>query len=156
MKIFTDEEELVLKRTDENYKYIARDKDGDLYIYKKMPYRDENVFNTERSNFCLMCNKYCSDIFFKNVTWENSPIQFRDDESLEGQKIKSKKIEELANGAEKDIEILNEMYEKYAEIKDGDTVDDDTVINNICFNLINAQTDIDELQSQIQQLQERN
>ena len=68
----------------------------------------------------------------------------------------SKKIEELANGAEKDIEILNEMYEKYAEIKDGDTVDDDTVINNICFNLINAQTDIDELQSQIQQLQERN
>ena len=68
----------------------------------------------------------------------------------------SKKIEELANGAEKDIKILNEMYEKYAEIKDGDTVDDDTVINNICFNLINAQTDIDEFQSQIQQLQERN
>ena len=51
----------------------------------------------------------------------------------------SKKIEELANGAEKDIEILNEMYEKYAEIKDGDTV-----INNICFNLINAQTDLEE------------
>ena len=156
MKIFTDEEELVLKRTDENYKYIARDKDGDLYIYKKMPYRDENVFNTECGNFCLVCNKCCSDIFFKNVTWENSPIQYRDDESLEGQKIKSKKIEELANEAEKDIEILNEMYEKYAEIKDGDIVDDDTVINNICFNLINAQTDIDELQSQIQQLQERN
>ena len=139
MKIFTDEEELVLKRTDENYKYIARDKDGDLYIYKKMPYRDENAFYTECSNFCLVCNKCCSDIFFKNVTWENSPIQYRDDESLEGQKIKSKKIEELANGAEKDAEILNKMYEKYAEIKD-----DDTVIDNICFNLINAQADLEE------------
>ena len=139
MKIFTDEEELVLKRTDENFKYIARDKDGDLYIYKKMPYRDENVFNTEHSDFCLMCNKYCSDILFKNVTWENSPIQFRDDESLEGQKTKSKKIEELANGAEKDIKMLDEMYEKYAEIKD-----DDTVIDNICFNLLNAQADLEE------------
>ena len=139
MKIFTDEEELVLKRTDENYKYIARDKDGDLYIYKKMPYRDENAFNTECSNFCLVCNKCCSDIFFKNVTWENSPIQYRDDESLEEQKIKSKKIEELANGAEKDIEILNEMYEKYAKIRD-----DDTIINNFCFNLFNTQADLEE------------
>ena len=139
MKIFTDEEELVLKRTDENYKYIARDKNGDLYIYKKMPYRDENVFDTNDGDCRFVCDKCCSDIFFKNVTWENSPIQYRDDESLEGRKIKSKKIEELANGAEKDAEILNKMYEKYAEIKD-----DDTVINNICFNLINAQADLEE------------
>ena len=51
----------------------------------------------------------------------------------------SKKIEELANGAESDIEILNEMYEKYAEIKD-----DDSIINNICFNLINAHLDLKE------------
>lgn len=51
----------------------------------------------------------------------------------------SKKVEELANGAEKDAEILNEMYKKYAEIKD-----DDSIINNICFNLINAQADLEE------------
>ena len=51
----------------------------------------------------------------------------------------SKKIEELADRAEKDAEILNEMYEKYAEIKD-----DDSIINNICFNLINAQVDLEE------------
>ena len=139
MKIFTDEEELLLKRTDKRYKWVARDKDGDLYIYETMPYRDENVFNTECSDFCLVCNKCCSDIFFKNVTWENSPIQYRDDESLEGQKIKSKKIEELANGAKKDIKILNEMYEKYAEIRDGNTI-----IGNICFNLINAQCNLEE------------
>ena len=51
----------------------------------------------------------------------------------------SKKIEELADGAERDIEILNKMYEKYVEIKD-----DDTIINNICFNLLNAQVDLEE------------
>ena len=51
----------------------------------------------------------------------------------------SKKIEELANGAEKDIEILNEMYEKYVEISD-----DDAVIDNICFHLFNAQANLEE------------
>lgn len=50
----------------------------------------------------------------------------------------SKKIEELANGAEKDIKILNEMYEKYAEFRY-----DDTVIDNICFNLFSAQDDLE-------------
>ena len=51
----------------------------------------------------------------------------------------SKKIEELANGAEKDIKILNEMYEKYAKIRDGDTV-----IDSFCFYLFNAQADLEE------------
>ena len=137
MNIFTDEEELLLKRTDKRYKWVARDKDGDLYIYETMPYRDENIFDTKCGDSCLVCDKCCPD--FKNVTWENSPIQFRDGESLEGQKIKSKKIEELANEAEKDIKILNEMYEKYAEIRDGNTI-----IGNICFNLINAQCNLEE------------
>ena len=51
----------------------------------------------------------------------------------------NKKIEELVNGAEKDIQTLNEMYEKYEGIKDNDTI-----INNICFNLLNAQADLEE------------
>ena len=54
----------------------------------------------------------------------------------------SKKIEELANGAEKDIEILNEMYEKYdkyAKIRE-----DDIVIDSLCFNLFNAQANLEE------------
>ena len=51
----------------------------------------------------------------------------------------SKKIKELVSGAEKDIEILNEMYEKYVEISD-----DDTVIDNICFHLFNTQANLEE------------
>ena len=57
----------------------------------------------------------------------------------------SKKIKELVNGAEKDIEILNEMYEKYdkyAKIRE-----DDIVIDSLCFNLFNAQGDLEELMS---------
>ena len=54
----------------------------------------------------------------------------------------SKKIKELVNGAEKDIEILNEMYEKYdkyAKIRE-----DDIVIDSLCFNLFNAQANLEE------------
>lgn len=51
----------------------------------------------------------------------------------------SKKNEELANGAEKDIEILNEMYEKYAEIRD-----DYIAIDSLCFYLSNARGDLEE------------
>ena len=51
----------------------------------------------------------------------------------------SKKIEELADRAESDIEILNEMYEKYEKIRD-----DNAVIDNICFHLFNVQADLEE------------
>jgi hypothetical protein len=51
----------------------------------------------------------------------------------------SKKIEELANGAEKDIKILNEMFKKYAEIRY-----DEPVINEICFKLFCAREDLEE------------
>ena len=51
----------------------------------------------------------------------------------------SKEIKELADGAERDIEILNKMYEKYDKIGD-----DNAVIDNICFHLFNAQADLEE------------
>ena len=77
MKIFTDEEELALESTDKKYKWIARDESGDLYLYEMMPYRDENVFYSDRGDLCFACNKCFSDVLFSNVTWENSPIQYR-------------------------------------------------------------------------------
>ena len=44
-EIFTDEEKLALKSTNKKFKYIARDEDGDLYIYETEPFKDENVFD---------------------------------------------------------------------------------------------------------------
>ena len=111
----------------------------ETYIFIRRCLIEMKMFLTRNVVIFVLCVISVVLTFFLNVTWENSPIQYRDDESLEGQKIKSKKIEELANGAEKDAETLNKMYEKYAEIKDNDTV-----INNIYFNLINAQCDLKE------------
>ena len=83
MEIFTDIEKRILERTDKSYKWIARDENGCLYIYNAKPYKDEGYgyFNTKFGCGCLF-NKCVSDVLFKNVTWENSPIQYRDREIL--------------------------------------------------------------------------
>ena len=64
-------------------KWIARDKNGLLYIYDEKPRRDEGceVFYTEFGSGYSF-NRCFSDVLFSNVTWENSPIQYRDSELL--------------------------------------------------------------------------
>ena len=83
MEIFTDVERRILERTNKSYKWIARDENGCLYIYNTKPYRDEDCgFFDSKSSGGYLFDKCVSDVLFKNVTWENSPIQFRDDEIL--------------------------------------------------------------------------
>lgn len=83
MEIFTDIEKRILERTNKSYKWIARDKNGCLYIYDTKPYKDEGYgyFSAKFGNGYLL-NECVSDVLFKNVTWENSPIQYRDKELL--------------------------------------------------------------------------
>ena len=83
MEIFTDVEKQILEGTNKSYKWIARDENGRLYIYDTKPYKAEEYgfFSAGFGNGFLF-NKCVSDVLFKSVTWENSPIQFRDDELL--------------------------------------------------------------------------
>ena len=83
MEIFTDVEKRILEGTNKHYKWIARDENGRLYIYDTKPYKHKEYgfFSTKFINGFLF-NKCVSDVLFKNVTWENSPIQFRNDEIL--------------------------------------------------------------------------
>ena len=81
MEIFTDVEKQILEATDKSYKWIARDKDGELCIYERKPFREDGEYFGTLGNLDVF-NKCVSDVLFKNVTWENSPIQFRDDELL--------------------------------------------------------------------------
>ena len=83
MEIFTDIEKRILEATNKNYKWIARDENGLLYIYDTKPYKDEGYgFFSEKFGNGHLFNKCVSDVLFKNVTWENSPIQYRDSELL--------------------------------------------------------------------------
>ena len=85
MEIFTDVEKRILEATNKNYKWIARDENGCLYIYDTKPYKDEDYgffsISTKFSDGYLF-NRCVSDVLFKNVTWENSPIQYRNSELL--------------------------------------------------------------------------
>ena len=83
MEIFTDVEKRILEETNKRYKWIARDKNGRLYIYNTKPYKDKDCgFFSTKFNDKFLFNKCVSDVLFKNVTWENSPIQYRNNELL--------------------------------------------------------------------------
>ena len=83
MEIFTDVEKRILEATDKSYKWIARDENGCLYVYNTKPYKDEECgFFSAKFDSGYLFNECVSDVLFKNVTWENSPIQYRDSELL--------------------------------------------------------------------------
>ena len=83
MEIFTDVEKRILEATNKRYKWIARDENGCLYIYDIKPYKDEGYgFFSSKFSSGFLFNECVSDVLFKNVTWENSPIQYRGDEIL--------------------------------------------------------------------------
>lgn len=83
METFTDVEKRILEATDKSYKWIARDKGGELVIYEAKPFRNEvdGIFDTEVDKIDIF-DKCFSDVLFKNVTWKNSPIQYRNNELL--------------------------------------------------------------------------
>lgn len=78
MNMFTKDEQTILKNISAKYKWIARDKNGDLFVYVEKPKKHSTIYYDENhylGNFRL-------DLFqeiFKGVTWEDGPIQFRKD-----------------------------------------------------------------------------
>ena len=58
----------LLKYWNERYKYIARDEDGYLYVYKDKPSKNEDVWGTLSSHGSIEKDFYD---FFKFVEWED-------------------------------------------------------------------------------------
>lgn len=76
--IFTEDEKTILKSLPENYKWIARDKNGFIYVYANKPQRGELVFESQDSyKPTLYHNINIFNHIFKGLTWKNSPICFR-------------------------------------------------------------------------------
>ena len=51
--------------------WIARDKDGDLFLYRVKPARNDNIFVVP-GNYGMI---RLADSAFPEVTWENSPVE---------------------------------------------------------------------------------
>lgn len=64
--------------------WIARDKNGSLWVFKRKPVRNERSFDIEMGIHERM---YLDDSQFPSVTWENSPkrvtLKLEDDETLD-------------------------------------------------------------------------
>ena len=77
-KIFTKDEQAILRSLPSPFKWIARDRDGCLFLYEDEPEKDEDEFVCRDSNTPTEYEnlKIFKDIF-KSVTFENSPIRFR-------------------------------------------------------------------------------
>lgn len=79
----TEVEKIILENTDERFKFIARDEDGELMIYKDKPYKedeywelpeDEEGYHFYERTATLHAYKH----LFQNIKWEDEePYKFR-------------------------------------------------------------------------------
>lgn len=72
----TETERIILENTSKEYKYITRDKCGDLYIYKTKPEKETTywISNDIDCKFDMFCH------LFQDIKWEDEePLQFRND-----------------------------------------------------------------------------
>ena len=76
-KEFTDDELCVLKNIDKKYKWIARDKSGNLCIFDEKPNKNEEIWdNVIRSDFIEL---NCYNSLFNSILWEDEEPVYIDD-----------------------------------------------------------------------------
>ena len=75
-KEFTDDELCILKNIDKEYKWIARDEDGELYLFKEKPYKSLGVWETKSVR---TTDFLCYNYLFQSITSEDEEPVFIDD-----------------------------------------------------------------------------
>lgn len=76
MNTFTKDEQTILKNTSAKYKWIARDKNGELWVYKRKPKKFNTVYGDDvAGGFRLEP----FEELFKEVTWKGGGVRFRKD-----------------------------------------------------------------------------
>ena len=71
MDKFTEKDKEFIKCLNSNWKYIARDKNGNLYVYAVKPTKRIDVFNTEHLNSAYILNDIISADMFPNIKWSD-------------------------------------------------------------------------------------
>ena len=76
-KEFTDDELCILRNIDKKYKWIARDKSGNLCIFDEKPNKNEEIWdNVIRSDFIELD---CYNSLFNSIQWEDNEPVYIDD-----------------------------------------------------------------------------
>ena len=80
-KEFTDDELCILRNIDKEYKWIAKDRDGDLWIYTNKPKKEDDGYWRDCSSKSLSFEPL--DIFknslFTEIKWEDEEPVYIDD-----------------------------------------------------------------------------
>lgn len=73
-KEFTEDELCVLRNIDKKYKWIARDKSGNICIFEEKPYKknEDEIWDNNHNDYIEF---YCYNHLFNSIKWEdNEPI----------------------------------------------------------------------------------
>ena len=63
----SDAERVILENVDKEFKWISRDKDGSLYVFKAKPYKDYEIWQGGGGEPYVFYNH-----LFQFITWNNS------------------------------------------------------------------------------------
>lgn len=73
----TEAEKVILNNMDKSFKWIARDKDGDLNVYRNKPYKMKECGCWETDS--RYCPLICFGHLFSFVIWEDKePVKLED------------------------------------------------------------------------------
>ena len=75
----TKNEKLFLSLLKEKWKYMARDKDGDLFIYNKHPFKNIDGWNLTDGNYICINDLLLDDCKFTMVKWKDKEPWLIDD-----------------------------------------------------------------------------
>jgi len=78
MNTFTTDEQVILKNVSSKYKWIARDMNGGLFVYKRKPKKRLTVYGDAGDGAGRFPLGPFEELF-KKVTWDGGPLQFRKD-----------------------------------------------------------------------------
>ena len=81
-KEFTDDELCILRNIDKKYKWIAKDKSGDIFGFEEKPKKDKYVWLCEEYDYCLdntCCIDGLNQSLFNEILWEDEEPIYIDD-----------------------------------------------------------------------------
>ena len=122
MNMFTKDEQTILRNTSAKYKWIARDRDGTLYVYNKKPKRQGAVYNNGIGDF----RSFPFEEIFEGVTWDGGPVRFRNDVLDETERKYLKAV--LSPFRNRDVRVTKlkfpgcSDYYLWAALEDGDSL----------------------------------
>ena len=73
----TEDEKVILRNMDKNFKWIARDGDGSLFVYCDKPSKFPYMWNNKRNTDWAFLNVFAH--LFQSIKWEDEEPYFIED-----------------------------------------------------------------------------